>query len=302
VREGRSNVFVFYSGHGVPDPIARKAYLLAQDISPDNPQDGYSLETLYENLELVKQKVGPDRQVIVMLDASFTGETGRGKRFSSEPSAPFQRFVVRISAPGFAPSFPRSSALIKLVATSGPHLANWDEKLQLGLFTSRFLMGAAGLAGTPGRGVIQWSELRKYLLTTVDADAHRLGREQVPEVTEANLTLPIGEVAAVRPAMQEARDDIAWRAATSDAVASPDEFGRKLAYQNYRAQCDSNGCGYGAEADQRLKEIGERENAAEDRANWATLSSKYSDPAPSHYDEDNHWECQSGQDVVPFFH
>src|ERR1700722_13785579 len=96
VREGRSNVFVFYSGHGVPDLVGGQGYpyLLPSDMSPENPQrDGYSLETLYQNLELVKQKIGPDRQVIVMIDACFSGETGRGKRF-----------VSGTSAPGFAPT------------------------------------------------------------------------------------------------------------------------------------------------------------------------------------------------------
>src|SRR6516225_6240301 len=35
VREGRSNVFVFYSGHGVPDLVGRQAYLLPADVHPD---------------------------------------------------------------------------------------------------------------------------------------------------------------------------------------------------------------------------------------------------------------------------
>jgi uncharacterized protein YecT (DUF1311 family) len=264
VREGRSNVFVFYSGHGVPDLVGGQGYpyLLPSDMAPENPQrDGYSLETLYQNLELVKQKIGSDRQVIVMIDACFSGETGKGDR------------IVKTSAPGFAPTFPREgNGLIKLVATSGSHPAIWDEKLHLGMFTSRFLMGAAGLADAQGRGSIQWGELRKYVVATVDIDARRLGREQIPQITEANFTLPIGEVTAVHPAMQDARDEVAWRTANNEAVASPDEFGRKLAYQNYRAQCVLNGCGHGTEADQRLKEFGERETAAKDRANWARLS------------------------------
>jgi hypothetical protein len=266
VREGRSNVFVFYSGHGVPDVVGRQPYLLPVDMKPDSPEDGYSLETLYQNLDRVKQKIGPDHQVIVMIDACFTGETGRG-----------ERFVSGTSAPGFAPALPRNgNGLIKLVATSGTHPANWDEKLGLGLFTSRFLMGVAGLADAPGRGVIQWSELRKYVLTTVDIDARRLSggaREQVPEIVEANLTLPVGEVAAVRPGILDARDDIAWRTGTDAATVSPDDYGKKLAYQNYIVECkQQNRCGHLDEAEQRLKDIRDRQNVAEDRANWARLS------------------------------
>jgi hypothetical protein len=265
VVKGRSNVFVFYSGHGVPDVAGKQVYLLPSDMSPDSPQDGYSLDTLYKNLDFVKQEIGPDRQIIVMIDACFTGETGRHKRF-----------VRGTSLPGWTPPLPvTGEGLIKLVATSGTHPANWDDDLHLGLFTSRFLMGVAGLAA-PGRGSIQWGELRNYLRTTVDADARRLSNgqsAQVPEIAEANLTLPAGEVAAVRKGLQGARDDVLWRTATNKAATLPDEQDRTLAYESYKVQCGQNGlCKHLDEAEQRLKEIRDRQNVAEDLANWERLS------------------------------
>src|SRR3974390_1998472 len=55
VLEGRSNVFVFYSGHGVPDPVSHQQYLLPTDVSPDSPEDGYSLETLSQHPELANE-------------------------------------------------------------------------------------------------------------------------------------------------------------------------------------------------------------------------------------------------------
>jgi len=269
VREGRSNVFVFYSGHGVPDLVGRQAYLLPTDVHPDSPQQGYALETLYQSLSLIKQRIGPDRQVVVMIDACFSGESGRG-----------ERFVSGSSAPGFQPARPRSGdGLIKLVATSGTHPANWDDTLKLGLFTSRFLMGVAGLAAAPGAGgsggTVQWNALRDYVRNTVDADAHRLvKREQRPEIDEADLALPVGEVAALGPTIKLVRDEVAWRKAESSAANAPaDDFGQQaLAYQGYRADCARNGCAHGAEADQKLGELREQRLVAEDRANWTRLS------------------------------
>lgn len=37
--------------------------------------NGYGLEILSRNLGLVKRRIGPERQLVVMADAGFTGET-----------------------------------------------------------------------------------------------------------------------------------------------------------------------------------------------------------------------------------
>jgi hypothetical protein len=135
-KEGRSNVFVYFSGHGVPDLQTHQPFLLPNDGYPNQAESGFLLDTLYRNLEEVKRKVGPTRQVIVMIDACFTGETGRKGES-----------LLTISAPGFVPARPRTgSGIVKLLATSAASPANWDQEDKLGLFTSRFLLGAAGLA------------------------------------------------------------------------------------------------------------------------------------------------------------
>ena len=130
VQDGRSNVFVFYSGHGVPDLVGRQAYLLPVDVHPDSPQQGYALETLYQSLDLIKQRLGPDRHVIVMIDACFSGESGRG-----------ERFVSGSSAPGFQPARPRSGdGLIKLSS----QLAGCVPEVATSLISPSPLRGRAG--------------------------------------------------------------------------------------------------------------------------------------------------------------
>ena len=66
---------------------------------------------------------------------------------------------------------------------------------------------------------------------------------------------------AVRERMRGVRDDRAWQQATHAAVDLPEDLGKMLAYQGYRAQCERNGCGHGAAADLRLKEISDRQTA-----------------------------------------
>eukprot|EP01036_Dinobryon_divergens_P039433 gene39433-51979_t len=105
----KSNVFIFYSGHGVPDLKSRQPFLLPSDGDANQSESGYLLDTLYRNLELVKQKIGPNRQLVVMIDACFTGETGRKGET-----------LLAVSAPGFSPAKPRAgNGITRLIATSG---------------------------------------------------------------------------------------------------------------------------------------------------------------------------------------
>lgn len=256
--EGRSNVFVYYSGHGVPDLATRQPFLLPQDGNPNASESGYALQTLYRNLELVRQKIGPQRQLVVMIDACFTGETGRKGES-----------LLAVSAPGFTPARPRTGgAIVKLVATSGTTPANWDERQKLGLFTSRFLMGAAGLAGPAGAseaGPLAWSDLQRYLKDSVEAAARRdSGREQVPEIDQALLALPVAQpVPAVARAVALARDEAAWQRAKAD--------GERSALEAYVARCGET-CQYREAAMALLLEKRRSNEAVADEQSWQRLS------------------------------
>ncbi|HEV7327767.1 MAG TPA: caspase family protein [Bosea sp. (in: a-proteobacteria)] len=249
--EGRSNVFVYYSGHGVPDVATRQPFLLPQDGNPNASESGYALQTLYRNLELVRQKIGAQRQLIVMIDACFTGETGRKGES-----------LLAVSAPGFTPAKPRSGGgIVKLVATSGTTPANWDANLKLGLFTSRFLMGAAGLAQAGGDKRIGWTELQSYVVREVETAARRdTGREQKPEFDIANLSLPAVEPSpTIRRSFESAQDEARWRSAAAE--------GSREALERYVAQCTPP-CAYRQQAMDRLLQRQRNTEAAKDDESW----------------------------------
>jgi peptidoglycan hydrolase-like protein with peptidoglycan-binding domain len=259
VSEGRSNVFVYYSGHGVPDLATRQPLLLPQDGNPNLIETGYALQTLYRNLELVRQKIGSQRQLIVMIDACFTGETGRKGES-----------LLAVSAPGFTPAKPRTGGgIIKLVATSGATPANWDENQKLGLFTSRFLMGAAGLAQADQNGSsngmrIGWPELQSYVVREVEAAARRdSGREQAPEIDVAAIVLPVAlPVPAVARAVGLTRDEANWQRAKA--------AGERSALEGYIARCGEI-CQYREVAMELLLDRRRSAEAATDEQNWQRL-------------------------------
>jgi len=256
--EGRSNVFVYYSGHGVPDLATRQPFLLPQDGNPNVSESGYALQTLYRNLEGVREKIGSSRQLIVMLDACFTGETGRKGES-----------LLAVSAPGFVPARPRTGGgIVKLVATSGATPANWDQSTKLGLFTSRFLMGAAGLARpaeAPEYAPLAWSDLQRYIRQTVEPAARRdSGRDQAPEIDEAGLMLPAAPpVAAVAHAVAQTRDETNWQQAKA--------VGGHSALEAYVARCGEI-CQYRSTAMSLLVNRHRGAEAAADERNWQSFS------------------------------
>jgi tetratricopeptide (TPR) repeat protein len=259
VREHRSNVFVYFSGHGIPDLQTRQPALLPVDGDPNNIDTGFRLDTLYRNLEQVRQRIGPERELIVMIDACFTGETGRKGES-----------LLAISAPGFVPARPRAGGgIVRLVATSGAQPANWDPAVRLGLFTSRFLMGVAGMArqaqpDSNNNMPVGWSELAAYLTSEVPSAARQLtGRDQLPEIDAASLALRTGTVAAVAGVIAAQQDERAWRAAQM--------AGSLAAMEEYVAHCNTV-CAHRDEGTSLAESALRREKTQTDEENWRRLS------------------------------
>jgi len=70
VKPGKSDVFVFYSGHGAPGLNEGEGYFVPVDADPRNLDlQGYPIETLYNNLKKL-----PARSVTVVLDTCFSGQ------------------------------------------------------------------------------------------------------------------------------------------------------------------------------------------------------------------------------------
>lgn len=72
VKKG-SRVFIYYSGHGSPDPATGEANLVPYDGDPNYLSvTGYPINRLYDKLGKLQVK-----EVIIVLDACFSGAGGR---------------------------------------------------------------------------------------------------------------------------------------------------------------------------------------------------------------------------------
>lgn len=118
-------VYVFYSGHGAPDPAKGDAYLVPYDSDPTYiEQTGYSLKRLYDELAKL-----PADHVIVALDSCFSGAGGRSVLAAGA------RPLVSLRAA----QVPAKITVIS--ASSGEEISTGYPEKGHGLFTYFFLKG-----------------------------------------------------------------------------------------------------------------------------------------------------------------
>lgn len=157
----RSRVILYYAGHGAPDPHSGEAYLVPYDGDPNYlPDTGYPLKRLYEKLEKL-----PAKQVVVLLDACFSGAGGRGVL------AEGARSLVRV-----AKTAPQSSRVAVLTSTKGSQISTSSPEKKHGIFTYY-------LAEALNAHKHDLAEIYAYLSSKVEDEAKRLNVEQTPDIS-----------------------------------------------------------------------------------------------------------------------
>ncbi len=176
-----STVYVYYAGHGTPDPKTGEAYLVPWDGHLDFSSGLYPLNALYESLNTL-----PAKHVIVMLDSCFSGAAGRS-------------VLAKGARPmGLALEHPLLAAgkVVVLAAATGTQISSDYDKAGHGLFTYALLTGLHGEADQDRDGFVTLKELylyvRKYVAETA---VEELNRAQTP------VLLPGDELVGVRAAM-----------------------------------------------------------------------------------------------------
>lgn len=171
VAPGKSDVFVFFSGHGVPDVSKKEPYLAPYGLDPaDIDNTGFILKDLYEQLAKIDAK-----SITVAIDSCFSGSSERGA-------------IIKDISPVFLdvanPMLKVKNGVI-FTASSSKQVSSWYHKKQHGLFTYFFLNGLRGKADKDNDGLVTVKELEEYIKRNVRDQARQLNREQTPEVTGA---------------------------------------------------------------------------------------------------------------------
>ena len=171
IKPDRSDVLVYYAGHGAPDQGTKTAFFVPKDANPDYIRiGGYSMETFYANLAKL-----PAKNITVLTDACFSGQTGDGRMIINHASP----LAVSAKLPGRV-----NSKISVFNAGRDNEMASWYAEKQHSLFTYYFLLGLGGQADTNNDKTITAGELDDYLQENVPYRARRMyNREQHPVFT-----------------------------------------------------------------------------------------------------------------------
>jgi hypothetical protein len=163
IKKGKSNVFVYYAGHGAPDK--KTAYLIPYDGDPNYAsQTGYEMDKLYEQLGSFEAK-----STTVFLDACFSGANRESEMLLADARPVFME--VDESA---------TRNVTVFSASSGSEISSaWPEKKH-GLFSYYLMKGMRGDADVNGDKKITVGELGNYVKENVSDMAGMLDREQTP--------------------------------------------------------------------------------------------------------------------------
>jgi hypothetical protein len=167
--EKDDSIFIYFSGHGAPNPKTGEAYLVPYDGDPNYlGATGYSLKRLYEQLAKL-----PAKQIAVVLDSCFSGAGGR-----SVLAKGMRPVAISVENPIFA-----TGNMAVLTAGSGAQISSTYSQKGHGLLTYFFLKGLHGEADQNQDGNIDLSELHAYLKPRVEGVSRReYNNEQTPQL------------------------------------------------------------------------------------------------------------------------
>lgn len=162
-----AEVFVYYAGHGAPDPKSGKAFLVPYDGNPSFLEtSAYPLDRLYKSLSAL-----PTSHIIVVLDSCFSGAGGR-----SVIAKGARPMMLTVENPVMA-----SKNITILAAAQGNQISSAYQEKRHGLFTYFFLKGLMGEADNNKDGQLELSEVFAYLKPQVERQARRGNQEQTPQ-------------------------------------------------------------------------------------------------------------------------
>ena len=160
-------IYLYFSGHGAPDPTSGVSYLVPYDGDPQYlGESAIKMTQILGDLEKTRAK-----DVLAIADSCFSGAGGRSVL------APGTRPLVRVEPV-------KTTARVALLsASSGAEISGPTPDGKGGLF-SKYLMDAlgSGQADMNGDSQISLKELEEWIKPRVSREARKANRQQTPNV------------------------------------------------------------------------------------------------------------------------
>ncbi|MBM4167308.1 MAG: hypothetical protein FJ218_10385 [Ignavibacteria bacterium] len=163
-KDGSSEVFIYYSGHGAPSTQTNEPFFVPYDCNPNfvNKDNAYNMNEFYADIAALNAK-----KKFVVIDACFSGQSGSGQTLVKNASPALLKVKNVLLADENAVLFQSSSA---------EQVSNWYPEKKHGMFTYFFLKGLQVLA-SKNNGTVTASELEQFINDENDGLPYYSNRE-----------------------------------------------------------------------------------------------------------------------------
>ena len=170
VNKNTTDVYVFYSGHGLPSEDGGSLYFLPHEVDRDLLE-----RTAITQKEVVQaiQRTTP-KSVTMFIDSCYSGQsrTGTSLLASARPIS---------IAPKASTDFPSNFMVIS--ASAPDQISSSSPELKHGIFSYYLMLGMEGEADVNKDGQITVGEMQTYLSQQVTRRASGMNRTQSPQTT-----------------------------------------------------------------------------------------------------------------------
>ena len=181
VNKNTTDVYVFYSGHGLPSEDGDSLYFLPHEVERDLlDRTAINQKEVVQTIQLASPK-----SVTMFIDSCYSGQTRTGTSLlaSARPIS-----IAPRATTDFPPNF-------MVISASAPdQISSSSPELKHGIFSYYLMLGMEGEADVNKDGQITVGEMQTYLSQQVTRRAIGMNRTQSPQTTgDLNRVLVIGQ-------------------------------------------------------------------------------------------------------------
>lgn len=162
-------VYIYFAGHGAPDPQTGEGFLVPWDGDPRFiSRQGFNIDELTRSLREL-----PAAEVVLMMDSCFSGSGGRSLLAEgTRPLVPVQEIAVEPSD--------AQTRFTLMAAASADEVTGMTPDGEHGLFSYYLFEGIRGGADRNNDGRVTLGELADFVAGRVPDEARRDNRDQTP--------------------------------------------------------------------------------------------------------------------------
>ena len=168
VNKGKTDVYIFFSGHGLPSDDGKSLYLL-----PNNADRDFIDKTAINQAELISlTEATGARTVTMFIDSCYSGQTRNGDALLANA----RPVALKSKSVGYPATF-------TVLTASAPDGISWSsDELGHGIFSYYLMKGMEGDADANKDGKINLGEMQGYLAENVGRQAGMMNRKQEPQL------------------------------------------------------------------------------------------------------------------------